>query len=100
MAIFNFAVMSLIAFSAEAVQAQMPGAASFVVPSAFPTSVFPSFYVKPGPTAEPQPALFDPVLNITYPLNLTDPKTIPSADNDPVFYPPGVDLSNSTSEAL
>jgi hypothetical protein len=82
------------------VQCQMPGVASFVVPTAFPTSVFPSYYVKPAPTSEPQPALYDPILNITYPLNLTDPKTIPTADNDPVFYPPDVDLSNSTSEAL
>ena len=81
--------------------ADMPGAASFVVPSAFPTSVFPSYYVKPAPTSEPQPALYDNVLNLTYPLNLTDPETIPTADNDPVYYPvPIADLDNVTSEAL
>ena len=84
-----------------AAQAQLPGASSFVVPSAFPTSVFPSYYVKPAPTSEPQPALYDPILNITYPLNLTDPKTIPTADNDPVYYPkPIVCLDNVTSEAI
>jgi hypothetical protein len=82
-------------------QAGLPGVAAFVVPSAFPTSVFSSYYVKPAPTSEPQPALHDAVLNITYPLNLTDPRTVPTADNDPVYYPPGIpNLGNATSEAL
>ncbi len=82
-------------------RADLPGAASYVVPSAFPTSVFSSYYVKAAPTSEPQPALYDPVLNITYPLNLTDPKTIPTSSNDPVYYPPAIaNLTNVTSEAL
>lgn len=82
-------------------QAQLPGVPSFVVPSAFPTSVFSSYYLKPAPTSEPQPAIFDPVLNITYPLNLTDPKTIPSASNDPVYYPVAIaNLTNATSETI
>src|SRR5208282_3335077 len=91
----------LLSFSVTSVQAQYPGVASFVVPSAFPTSVFSSYYVKPAPTAEPQPALYDAVLNLTYPLNLTDPTTIPTTDNDPVYYPQAVgNLSNATSEAF
>lgn len=82
-------------------QAQLPGVPSFTVPSAFPTSIFPSYYAKPGPTAEPQPALYDPILNITYPLNLTDPKTIPTVNNDPVYYPVAIaNLTESTSEAF
>ncbi len=82
-------------------QADLPGAAIYVVPSAFPTSVFSSYYVKAAPTSEPQPALFDPVLNITYPLNLTDPKTVPTSSGDPVFYPPAIaNLTNVTSDAL
>jgi len=78
-----------------------PGAASYVVPSAFPTSVFSSYYVKPAPTSEPQPALHDPVLNITFPLNLTDPKTIPQISTDPVYFPKAVaELTNTTAEAV
>lgn len=57
---------------------------SHVASSGFPTSVFSSYWVKPVATAEPQPALYDPVLNITFPLNLTSPNTIPQEDNDPV----------------
>jgi hypothetical protein len=83
------------------VQAHIPGVPSYVVPSAFPTSIFSSYYVKPIPTAEPQPALFDPVLNITYPLNLTSPRTIPTASSDPVYYPQAIaNLTNATSEAV
>lgn len=97
---FSTAALMLISMM-TAVQAQMPGAASFVVPSAFPSSVFPTYYVKPAPTSEPQPALYDPILNITYPRNLTDPKTIPTADNDPVYYPKAIaDLTNATSEVF
>lgn len=96
-----FAMAATAVFSIEAVHAQLPGAASFVVPSAFPNAVFSSYYVKPAPTVEPQPALHDPVLNITYPLNLTDPRTVPTADNDPVYYPKAIaHLDNTTSEAF
>ena len=82
-------------------QVQLPGLASFVVPSAFPTSVFSSYYIKPAPTSEPQPAIYDPILNLTFPLNLTSAKTIPTADNDPVLYPrPVADVSNATGNAF
>ncbi|CZT40532.1 related to acid sphingomyelinase [Rhynchosporium secalis] len=80
---------------------EFPGAASYVVPTAFPTSVFSSYYVQPTPNVEPQPAIYDPVLNITFPLNLTDPSTVQTVNNDPVFYPPGIaDITNATAEAL
>lgn len=75
----------------------MPGSASFVVPSAFPTSVFSSYYIQPAATQEPQPALYDPVLNITYPLNLTNPNTIPTTDDDPVYFPHPI--ANITKDA-
>lgn len=95
-----------ISWPASFVQAQsqallLPGAASFVVPSTFPTSIFSSYYAKPAATAEPQPALYDPILNITFPLNLTDPTTIPTSDNDPVYYPAAIaNLTEPTSEAF
>lgn len=57
--------------------------------------------VKPGPTNEPQPVIYDPVLNITFPFNLTNPETIPTYDADPVLYPePLVNLTNSSAEAV
>ncbi|CAD6447272.1 32783d75-543c-494e-a4b2-18cf42dd1f5a [Sclerotinia trifoliorum] len=82
-------------------RAQLPGAPSIVVPSAFPTSVFSSYYLKPAATSEPQPALYDPILNITYPLNLTDPTTIPTAADDPVYFPEAIgNLNNTPPETL
>lgn len=112
----------LIATTAAAAltEASVPGAASYVVPTAFPTTVYSSFYgktsldcfacpnadsyslgVNPGPTQEPQPAIFDPILNITFPLNLTDPSTIPTEDADPVLYPePVANLSDTAAEAI
>lgn len=57
--------------------------------------------VPAGPTQEPQPAIYDPVLNITFPLNLTDPSTIPSEDPDPVLYPePAANVSDAVAEAI
>ncbi|KAH6662038.1 Metallo-dependent phosphatase-like protein [Halenospora varia] len=101
MAKLFFTVALLLSLSNISIQQDLPGAASFVVPTAFPTLVFSSYYVRPAPTVEPQPALYDPVLNITYPLNLTDPKTIPSASNDPIYYPEAIaSLTNATSEAV
>lgn len=97
------AVMALLVWQTPLIvaQAQYPGVESFVVPSAFPTSVFSSYYQAPAPTSEPQPALYDAVLNITYPLNLTNPKTIPTADLDPVYYPKAIaNVSNTTAEAF
>lgn len=64
----------------------MPGASSYVAPAGFPTTAFSSYYAVPS-GQEPQPALYDPVLNITYPLNLTNPDTLPDNDYDPIFFP-------------
>lgn len=96
-----FTIAVAVCMSMSSAQVDIPGAAQFVVPSAFPTSVFSSYYIKAAPTSEPQPVLVDPVLNITYPLNLTNPKTIPQVSTDPVYYPkPIADLTNATSEAV
>ena len=77
------------------------GPSAYTVSAEFPTSAFSSYYVPPSSTQEPQPILHDPVLNITYPLNLTSPNTIPTVDNDPVFYPqPTVNISDAAAAAL
>ena len=88
-------------FLAPAFALEILGVDKYTVPAAFPTSVFSSYYSPPTATQEPQPALFDLVLNITYPLNLTDPKTIPTADDDPIYYPQAIaNVSNATAEAF
>lgn len=77
------------------------GPTAYTVTAGFPTSAFSSYYIRPASTQEPQPILHDPVLNITYPLNLTDPSTIPKVDNDPVFYPKAhANLSSATAASL
>lgn len=46
-----------------------------------------SYYVSPAePTKQPQPIIYDPVLDITFPLELTDPDNIPN-NQDEVFLP-------------
>lgn len=94
---------ALLSWTTVSVRAQsdIPGASTYIAPSAFPTSVFSSYYVPPSPTQEPQPAIFDPVLNITFPLNLTSPKSIPTVDNDLVFYPPtAASVSSSQAQTI
>jgi hypothetical protein len=80
----------------------IPGASSYVAPAAFASGVFSSYYFLPAqPTAEPQPILYDPVLDITYPYNLTNPNTIPTTNNDPVLYPvPSQQLSAADAQAF
>jgi hypothetical protein len=82
--------------------ASAPGVTSYVAQVGFPTSAFTSYYFLPAkPTQEPQPAIFDPVLNITFPANLTNPNTLPASDNDPIFYPvPATQLSAAAQQAL
>ena len=81
--------------------AKIPGISAYTVTAGFPTSAFPTYWEAPVETQEPQPALYDPVLNITFPLNLTNPDTIPTTDNDPVYYPqPLANISNSSTAAL
>ena len=82
-------------------EAQLPGLPSYAAPAGFPTSLFSSYYVPPSPTQEPQPAVYDPILKLTYPFNLTDPNNIPQIDNDPIYYPtPIANVSNATAEAF
>jgi hypothetical protein len=82
--------------------ASLPGTSAYIAPYGFPTSAFSSYYFLPTtPTQEPQPALHDPVLNITYPVNLTNPDTIPDEDPDPVYYPsPTVKLDGPSATAF
>jgi hypothetical protein len=82
----------------QAKSSSVPGVSLFTVPAGFPTAVFSSYYVPPAPTQEPQPAVYDPVLNFAFPHNLTDPHNIPDVDTDPVYYPAPVgNVSNGTS---
>ena len=77
------------------------GPSVYTVPAGFPTSAFPSYYLPPTSTQEAQPILHDPVLNITFPLNLTSPDTLPTIDNDPVFYPQPVgNISDANATSL
>jgi hypothetical protein len=93
------AVWGLVA-ATVALGQSLPGNKAYTAPAGFPTSAFSSYYLSPAkPTAEPQPALYDAVLNITYPANLTNPFTIPQEDNDPVFYPPALaNLSDAQTQ--
>ena len=70
----------------QSTSGSMPGVSSYVAPAGYPTTAFSSYYPVPS-GQEPQPALYDPILNITYPLNLTNPDTLPDNDPDPVYYP-------------
>ncbi|OJJ42884.1 hypothetical protein ASPZODRAFT_20164 [Penicilliopsis zonata CBS 506.65] len=81
----------------------LPGVSSYVADAGFPTSAFSSYYYSPAqPTQEPQPVIYDPVLNYTFPHNLTDPETIPEENvDDPVLFPPPVaNLSASQKRSL
>lgn len=82
--------------------AQAPNApSSYVVPADFPSSIFPSYYYRAEPTRNPQPALYDPVLDETYPLSLTDPNTIPANDTDPPILPrPTREISDADATSL
>ncbi|TKA61882.1 hypothetical protein B0A55_11844 [Friedmanniomyces simplex] len=80
--------------------ASIPGVSSYVAPAGYPTSAFSSYYPVPS-GQEPQPALYDSVLNITYPLNLTNPDTLPDNDPDPLYYPrPIANLSTTAQQAV
>lgn len=81
--------------------ATIPGISAYTVTAGFPTSAFPTYWEAPVETQEPQPALYDPILNITFPLNLTNPETIPATDDDPIYFPqPLANISNSSTAAL
>ena len=79
----------------------IPGQSAYTATAGFPTSAFSSYYIPPLATQEPQPALYDPVLNITFPLNLTNPKTIPTSDDDQVYYPkPVANVSDAAATTI
>lgn len=78
----------------------IPGASKYTAPAGYPTTAFSSYYPVPS-GQEPQPALFDPVLNITFPLNLTNPDTLPDNDPDPIYFPqPTAKLSVSEQKKV
>lgn len=96
------ALCGLINTALGSAEGSLPGSKAYTAPAGFPTSAFASYYLSPAkPTAEPQPALYDAVLNITYPANLTNPHTIPDQDDDPVFFPPALaNLSETQTQVL
>ena len=67
--------------------AAAPGSSSYSVDGSFPTSLFSSYWVPPSPTQEPNPVIYDEVLNLTFPFNLTNPKAVPTTVTDPLYYP-------------
>ncbi|CAG7960322.1 unnamed protein product [Penicillium olsonii] len=73
--------------SSLAVASSLPGNVSYVAAAGFPTSAFSSYYVSPAlPTQEPQPIIYDPVLDHTFPFELTDPDNIPN-NHDEAHFP-------------
>ena len=57
--------------------------------------------MKPDATSEPQPVIYDPVLNITFPFNLTNPETIPTYNTDPIVYPVALaNLTDATADVI
>ncbi|KAJ8462161.1 hypothetical protein ONZ51_g11074 [Trametes cubensis] len=86
--------LSAIAFSvpavAEPVTVDGLGPSAYTAPGVFPTSVYKHYYNSPTATsAQPQPVISDPVSHKVYPLELTDPSTLPKNDtHDPHILPP------------
>ncbi|KAJ5887804.1 hypothetical protein N7495_007845 [Penicillium taxi] len=73
--------------NATVVSNVLPGASSYIAAAGFPTSAFESYYEAPAlPTREPQPIIHDPVLNITFPYELTNPDVIHEG-KDAVYFP-------------
>ncbi|ODN78055.1 hypothetical protein L202_05136 [Cryptococcus amylolentus CBS 6039] len=66
------------------------GPNAYTAPGVFPTSLFSAYYNDPTQTvSQAQPKITDNILNKTYPLNLTDPESIPTNDTaDPLLYAP------------
>ncbi|KAF8589271.1 Metallo-dependent phosphatase [Ramaria rubella] len=73
--------------------AALSAPADFTLPHLFQTDFLHAFYPGLGPTqttAEPQPLITDPVAHTVFPLDLTNPKTIPTANlHDPNLSTPG-----------
>ena len=98
---YLFSAVAIAACSCEQAAAQsahQTQLAAYTVPAGFPTSLFPAYYIPPSPTQQPQPIIYDGVLNYTFPLELTDPATIPEEGEDPVYYPEPIGtFSNGTA---
>ncbi|KDR85605.1 hypothetical protein GALMADRAFT_234571 [Galerina marginata CBS 339.88] len=75
---------------------------TFTAPGLFPTSAFTKYYHPATATsAQPQPVISDPVTHETYPLQLTDPNTIPINNTaDPHPLPPAASSSQLFNHAL
>lgn len=62
------------------------GPSTFIVPGAFPTSVYSRYYNNPTATAsQVQPVITDPVTGQVYPFELTNPLTVPIVSSSPHF---------------
>lgn len=98
----TFYMLLLQSIASTTALSSIPGASSYVASAGFPTSAFSSYYFLPAsPTQEPQPAIYDPILNTTFPYNLTNPDTIPDHDPDPVVYPsPTASLSPAAQQTF
>lgn len=98
---YLFPALTIAACACEQVAAQTANAsqiAAYTVPPGFPESLFPAYYIPPSPTQQPQPVIYDEVLNYTFPLELTDPATIPEEGEDPVYFPEPIGtFSNGTA---
>lgn len=90
-------------FSPVHASTALPGASAYVAAAGFPTSAFSyvllsvmkivadksyrSYYESPAlPTRQPQPIIYDPVLDITFPFELTNPDIVPES-SDEVYFP-------------
>ncbi|KDR69557.1 hypothetical protein GALMADRAFT_104017 [Galerina marginata CBS 339.88] len=74
--------------------------ADFTAGPFFATDFLHAFFKGLGPTQtslEPQPFITDPVSRTVFPLDLTNPKTIPTQNvNDPVVLPPSLLINSPT----
>ncbi|KAJ5493309.1 hypothetical protein N7539_002055 [Penicillium diatomitis] len=79
----------------------MPGLASYVAGPGFPTAAFGSYYEAPAlPTREPQPIIYDPVLDVTFPYELTNPDNIPKSSDEVPFPLPQEKLEAREQQLL
>lgn len=60
-----------------------------------------AYYESPAqPTREPQPIIYDPVLNYTFPYELTNPDIIPDSSDEAFFPPPQAHLLSHEKDDL
>jgi hypothetical protein len=100
---FLFSALSIAACTCDQAAAQSSAQtqlAAYTVPPGFPTSLFPAYYIPPSPTQEPQPIIYDEILNYTFPLELTNPETIPQEDEDPIYFPEPIGTFTNGTDIL